>query len=71
MYIYSLKTGINGEFLTPFEVRHIQIISYSYIFILLMILLKEKLKNHEHLRKGFNQDIEIEERGKSMLKFYE
>jgi hypothetical protein len=48
LYIYSLKNGINGEFLTPFQARHIQTTLDSYIFILsMMMLVKEKLKNHE------------------------
>ncbi len=71
VYIYSLKDGINDEFLTPFKVRHIQTTLDSYIYTPDDDVIEgEVKKNHEYLREEFNRDIEIEEREKKYVKIF-
>ncbi len=71
VYIYSLKDGINDEFLTPFKVRHIQTTLDSYIYTPDDDVIEgEVKKNHEYLREEFNRGIEIKEREKKYVKIF-
>jgi type I restriction enzyme R subunit len=71
VYIYSLKDGINDEFLTPFKVCHIQTTLDSYIYTSDDDVIEGEVeKNHEYLREEFNRVIEIREREKKYVKIF-
>jgi len=63
VYIYSLKTGINDGFLTPFKVRRIQTTLDEYIYTSDDQIIEGEIEEGKiYQEEDFNRIIEIKER---------
>lgn len=71
VYIYSLKEGINGGFLTPFKVKRIQTTLDEYIYTDDDVLMEGEVEyGKTYTEKDFNVTIEIKERERKRVQLY-
>ncbi len=69
VYEYSLKSGINDGFLTPFQVKTIDTTIDEYIYTPDDVVIEGEIEEgHEYTEEEFNRIIEIEGREKFRVK---
>jgi type I restriction enzyme, R subunit len=71
VYIYSLKTGINDGFLTPFKVKQISTTLDEYVYTPDDTLVEGEIEAGKRYREvDFNKIIEIKEREKKRVEIF-
>src|SRR5688572_28247936 len=71
VYIYSLKTGINDGFLTPFKVKQISTTLDEYVYTSDDTVIEGEIKSGKrYMEADFNKIIEIKEREKRRVDIF-